>query len=213
MARVIDLLRRITEEQIQSARYSNPLTSLPGNVPIYDCVNGLLNSRRFFVLCYVDIDDFKPFNDFYGYSRGDEALVAVGRELRICASPRLDFVGHVGGDDFVVVFRSPDWQERMARAMGAIQRATRELYHPEHLLQGGLQSRDRHGIERRFPLLSVSVAAMVCDSAPECTAEDLAYLIAPIKARAKRVPGNALEIESYVSLVSSGEDFSASLSK
>jgi EAL domain-containing protein (putative c-di-GMP-specific phosphodiesterase class I)/GGDEF domain-containing protein len=213
MARVVDLLRKITEEQVQSARYSNPLTSLPGNVPIYDRVNSLLKRQRAFVLCYVDIDNFKPFNDFYGYSKGDEALINVGRELKLHSSPRIDFVGHVGGDDFVVVFRSPDWQERITRAMGAIERATRDLYHPEHLEQGGLVSRDRNGAEQRFPLLSVSVAAMICDSAPQCTAEDLAYLIAPIKARAKRARGNSLEIESYDSLVASGKELSASLSR
>ncbi len=213
MARVIDLLRRITEEQVQSARYSNPLTALPGNVPIYDCVNGLLRRQRSFVLCYVDIDNFKPFNDYYGYSRGDDALVAVGRELGRHASPRLDFVGHIGGDDFVVVFCSPDWQQRIGQAMSAIERATRALYDSEHLEQGGLVCCDRNGIERSYSLLSVSVAAMICDSGPECTAEDLAYLIAPIKARAKRVAGSSIEIESYSNLVASGEEFSVSLSR
>jgi GGDEF domain-containing protein len=211
MARVIDLLRHITEEQIKSARYSNPLTSLPGNVPIYDCVNGLLRRQRAFVLCYADIDNFKPFNDFYGYSKGDEALMLVGRELRSNARPRIDFVGHVGGDDFVIVFRSPDWQERITRAMAAIESRVRDLYHPEHLQRGGIVSRDRNGVERSFPLLSISVAAMVCDNAPECSAEDLAYLIAPLKARAKRVPGSALEIENYQSLISDAADVSVSL--
>jgi diguanylate cyclase (GGDEF)-like protein len=200
MARSIDLLRKITEEQIRAARYSNPLTSLPGNVPIYDCVNDLLQRERWFVLCYVDIDNFKPFNDYYGYGRGDDALMAVGRELKRRASPRLDFVGHVGGDDFVVVFRSPDWMDRITQAMESISKVTRELYDAEQLKEGGLVGRDRDGVERRFPLLSVSVAALICDQKLDCTAEDLASMIAPLKSRAKRMPGNALEIEHCSSL-------------
>jgi GGDEF domain-containing protein/CBS domain-containing protein len=169
MARVIDLLRHITEEQIKSARYSNPLTSLPGNVPIYDCVNGLLRRQRAFVLCYADIDNFKPFNDFYGYSKGDEALMLFGRELRSNARPRIDFVGHVGGDDFVIVFRSPDWQERITRAMAAIESRVRDLYHPEHLQRGGIAiSRQQVGLlNTEFERLDLAPARARVEAMPD----------------------------------------------
>jgi GGDEF domain-containing protein len=207
MGRVIDLLRAITEEQIQSARHSNPLTALPGNIPIYDCVNGLLRREKNFVLCHIDIDNFKPFNDFYGYSKGDEALVGLSRILVAITSPRVDFVGHVGGDDFVAVFRSDDWQERVDRLFGEVEQAFRSLYRPEHIEQNGIVTRDRYGLERQFPLLSISVAAIVCNGDSRCGAEDLAYMIAPIKLQAKQKPGNALVLEECANLIAAEAEF------
>lgn len=76
MGRVIDVLRLITEEKLQQARHANPLTLLPGNVPIQQCLERLLQQRREAVICYIDIDSFKPFNDLYGYARGDGSCCA-----------------------------------------------------------------------------------------------------------------------------------------
>jgi len=211
MGRVIDLLKAITEEQVQMARYSNPLTTLPGNVPIYDCINGLIRRQRSVVLCHIDVDSFKPFNDCYSYSKGDEALIALSGILTAHASPRIDFVGHLGGDDFVVVFRSNDWQLRVEQIFSALDAELCPLYSAEHIEQGGITVPDRYGVTRKFPLLSISVAAIVCDITPCCSAEELAYLLAPLKSRAKREPGNAMSVELLSELVgsdriSAGED-------
>ena len=207
MGRVIDLLRAITQEQIRSARHSNPLTALPGNVPVYDSVNGLLRREKRFVLCHIDIDNFKPFNDFYGYSKGDEALVALSRLLVSQASPRVDFIGHIGGDDFVAVFRSADWGARMKKLFTDVEQAFRSLYRREHIEQNGIVTRDRYGLERQFPLLSISVAALACEGVAHCTAEDLAYMIAPLKLQAKQLPGNSLVYEEYANLTAAESDF------
>jgi diguanylate cyclase (GGDEF)-like protein len=209
MGRVIDLLRAITQEQIRSARHSNPLTALPGNVPVYDMINSLLRREKRFVLCHVDIDNFKPFNDFYGYSKGDEALVALSRLLVSQASPRVDFIGHIGGDDFVAVFRSTDWNLRIEKLFAEVERAFRSLYRREHIEQNGIVTRDRYGLERQFPLLSVSVAALACEGASRCTAEDLAYMIAPLKLQAKQQAGNSLVFEEYANLTAAESEFDA----
>src|SRR5262249_36729748 len=135
LARMVDLLRAITQEQIKIARYANPLTLLPGSVPIYDHVNRLLSNRKRFVLCHADIDNFKPYNDIYGYSKGDEALLLVAKILGNNIGTRADFLGHIGGDDFVVVFRSADWRLRVERAFAEFDRSLASLYHPEHFAQ------------------------------------------------------------------------------
>lgn len=192
MARMIDLLEQMTNQRLAVARYSNPLTALPGNVPIYDCINGLIRRQQPFVLVQFDVDHFKPFNDFYGYSKGDEALMGLGQIIRRAASPRIDFVGHLGGDDFVVVFRSADWERRVQRVFAAFREQLRGLYHPEHLEDGGIVTTDRYGVERRFPLLSISAAGLVCDDPGLEDAESLAYHLAPLKAEAKRDPGCSL---------------------
>lgn len=100
LGRVIDVLKLITELKIQQARYANPLTLLPGNVPIQQCLTRLLQQQRESVICYVDIDSFKPFNDIYGYGRGDEVLLCLAQCLNDRVDPSRDFVGHIGGDDF-----------------------------------------------------------------------------------------------------------------
>jgi diguanylate cyclase (GGDEF)-like protein len=202
LARMVDLLRSITQEQLKVARYSNPLTTLPGSVPIYDCVNRLIRRGKRFVLCHADIDHFKPFNDFYGYAKGDEALLIVARTLARQMSPRIDFLGHVGGDDFVIAFRSHDWRERLERALAELADALAALYKPEHVAERGILTTDRYGVQRLFPLLSLSVAALHFDGAAvEVTAEDLSYHLAPIKARAKMRPGNVIEVDRYAEIV------------
>jgi diguanylate cyclase (GGDEF)-like protein len=202
LARMVDLLRSITHEQLQVARYSNPLTTLPGSVPMYDYVNRLIRRNKRFVLCHADIDHFKPFNDFYGYAKGDEALLMVARILRGHTSPRIDFLGHVGGDDFVIAFRSPDWRERLDHALAELAEALEVLYKPEHVAQRGILTTDRYGVQRLFPLLSLSVAALSFDEAGgDVTAEDLSYHLAPIKARAKTRPGNVVEVDRYADIV------------
>jgi diguanylate cyclase (GGDEF)-like protein len=198
LARMVDLLRSITQEQIRVARYSNPLTTLPGSVPIYDFVNRLLRRGKRFVLAHADIDHFKPFNDIYGYAKGDEALLIVAKAIGAYTSPRIDFLGHVGGDDFVIAFRSHDWRDRLERALADVARELAALYKPEHIAQGGILTTDRYGVRRLFPLLSVSVGALVCDmGTADVSAEDLSYHLAPLKARAKTRSGNTVEVERY----------------
>lgn len=202
LARMVDLLRSITQEQVKVARYSNPLTTLPGSVPIYDYVNRLIRRGKSFVLCYADIDHFKPFNDFYGYAKGDEALLIVARVLGAHTSPRVDFLGHVGGDDFVVAFRSSDWRERLGKALADVARELAALYRAEHVAQGGIATTDRYGVQRLFPLLSLSIGALVYDAgAIDVTAEDLSYHLAPLKARAKTRSGNAIETDRYSEVI------------
>ncbi|MEG6658210.1 diguanylate cyclase, partial [Pseudomonas aeruginosa] len=115
MGRVIDVLRLITEEKLQQARHANPLTLLPGNVPIQQCLERLLQQRREAVICYIDIDSFKPFNDLYGYARGDEVLLCLAQCLSERIDPGSDFVGHIGGDDFMLVLGPEDWRTRIDR--------------------------------------------------------------------------------------------------
>src|SRR5690606_20413911 len=91
------LLRRITEQQIRNARYANPLTLLPGNVPIHELLEELLARDEPFHVAYCDLDHFKPYNDCYGYSRGDEVIVYLAQIIQGEVDAQLDFVGHIGG--------------------------------------------------------------------------------------------------------------------
>ena len=105
-----DLLRELTQMQITAARYANPLTLLPGNVPINEHIEQLLQAGTPFYACYCDLDNFKPYNDVYSYRHGDEMIQLAGRILSWACDPKLDFIGHIGGDDFILLMQSRDFQ-------------------------------------------------------------------------------------------------------
>jgi EAL domain-containing protein (putative c-di-GMP-specific phosphodiesterase class I)/GGDEF domain-containing protein len=106
------LVRSVTEVRMEAARHANPLTFLPGNIPISLHIKRLLDSGAVFTACYLDMNNFKPFNDHYGYWRGDEMIRLLARLVVAHCDAQRDFVGHVGGDDFLVLFQSEDWQRR-----------------------------------------------------------------------------------------------------
>ncbi|MBH3459755.1 bifunctional diguanylate cyclase/phosphodiesterase [Pseudomonas putida] len=184
LGRVIDVLKLITEQKIQQARYANPLTLLPGNVPIRQCLTRLLEQQRAAAVCYVDIDSFKPFNDIYGYARGDEVLLCLAQCLNDSVDPRRDFVGHIGGDDFMLVLGSVDWHERLHQLIDDFLRECRRFYRSEHLEAGCFIAHNRQGQRETFPLLSLSIGVVLLR--PECCASLDAAQLADLASQAKR---------------------------
>lgn len=160
LGRVIDVLKLITELKIQQARYANPLTLLPGNVPIQQCLTRLLQQARESVICYVDIDSFKPFNDIYGYGRGDEVLLCLAQCLNDRVDPSRDFVGHIGGDDFLMVLGPEDWRKRLNQLLDDFQSQCRRFYRSEHLEAGCFIAPNRQGVRQEFALLSLSIGVV-----------------------------------------------------
>jgi diguanylate cyclase (GGDEF)-like protein len=187
MGRTIDLLRHITAKQIQAAKQSNPLTGLPGNREIQTHIAQWLAGRRSFVACHLDLDNFKAFNDAYGYARGDQVLMHVAQVVTRAARPRVDFVGHVGGDDFVFLMRSQDWSLRLIAIVEELEASLLNFHSVDHRKAGGLDGVDRDGVERRFPLLSASIAAV--EIKRPVTAEEVADLLRETKRAAKAKAG------------------------
>lgn len=188
------LVRAVTETRIEAARHANPLTFLPGNIPINLHVARLLEGTKGFVAAYVDLDNFKPFNDRYGYWRGDEVIRKVAEVLKTQVSAVRDFVGHVGGDDFIVLFQSEDWARRCREIMRVFASQALAFYDEAERSAGGLQARDRHGIERMFPFIGLSIGA-VCVAGDRLAraahrVEDVANAAAIAKHRAKASPSS-----------------------
>jgi diguanylate cyclase (GGDEF)-like protein len=190
LGRTIDLLRHITAQQIQAAKQANPLTSLPGNRVIHAQVQRLVNQRRGFIACHLDLDHFKPFNDTYGYSHGDQVLLHVAAALTRCARPRVDFVGHIGGDDFVLLMRSRDWSLRLATLLEELAASLPNFHPEEHRSVAAFEAVDRSGAHRRFPLLSVTLAAMEVEAGSSLTIEAILDGVSRTKAQAKEIVGN-----------------------
>ncbi|MFJ1339738.1 bifunctional diguanylate cyclase/phosphodiesterase [Pseudomonas caricapapayae] len=194
LGRVIDVLKLITEQKIQQARYANPLTLLPGNVPIQQCLTRLLQQQREAAICYVDIDSFKPFNDIYGYARGDEVLLCLAQCLNERVDPNHDFVGHIGGDDFMLVLGSADWERRLQLLLEDFQRQCRRFYRPEHVQAGCFIAPNRQGQRQEFALLSLSIGVVQLrpQACAGLDAGQLAELASQAKHQAKDLSGHSL---------------------
>ncbi|SOY61568.1 Putative Diguanylate cyclase (GGDEF domain) and c-di-GMP phosphodiesterase (EAL domain)) (fragment) [Cupriavidus taiwanensis] len=158
-----DLIRAITEVRMEAARYANPLTFLPGNIPLNQHIERLIEAASEFHACYVDLNHFKPFNDKYGYWKGDEMLKGAAAILAEACDPARDFLGHVGGYDFQVLYQSADWAARMRAAILRFNDAARAMYAPPDRAAGGMHGEDRHGRPVFFPPVSMAVG-VVCVS-------------------------------------------------
>ncbi|NUS38440.1 MAG: EAL domain-containing protein [Lysobacter sp.] len=180
------LVRRVTEHRIEAARYANPLTLLPGNIPITEHINRLLAGGRTFWAAYWDLNYFKPFNDEYGYFRGDRMINLVAGTLLRHVQPNWDFLGHVGGDDFVVLFQSEDWMARCSSAIAEFNSAALALFDPADAQRGVLRCEDRSGRIVEFPLTTLSVGVVQVAPGQYQQAESVASDAAAAKRQAKR---------------------------
>lgn len=156
-----DLLKAVSDLQVHAARYANPLTLLPGNVPIDNHLDGLIEAGETFAAAVWDIDHFKPFNDVYGYRVGDDIIRLAARVLTQAADPQLDFVGHIGGDDFVMVLGSADWERRLERVCEAFDAGVRSFFSAEHLAAGGYETLNRQNQPSFHPLPTISAGAVL----------------------------------------------------
>ncbi len=190
-----DLIHEITEMQIHAARYANPLSQLPGNVPINEHIESLLENEEAFFVCYADLDNFKPFNDLYSYRKGDEAIQITANILREHTDPSVDFVGHIGGDDFIIVFKSRNWRDRCQRILDGFGPATSHLYKPEHVAGKGYITENRQGCAVFHPLISISLGVVEASVALPHSGHQIAEYAAQAKSEAKKLVGNSIFVE------------------
>lgn len=190
-----DLMREITQMQIHAARYANPLTQLPGNVPINEHIERLLRENVAFHACYCDLDHFKPYNDVYGYRKGDDVIQLTGRILRDHCDPDRDFVGHIGGDDFMILFQSDDWETRCQRILNQFGSAIRQHYSAQDNARGGYISEDRQGKKVFYSLISLSLGVSTVEAGHYFSHHEIAAASTGAKKQAKKIHGNSLFID------------------
>ncbi|CAA7618334.1 EAL domain/GGDEF [Magnetospirillum sp. LM-5] len=185
------LLRVINEKNLAAARDQNPLTRLPGNNLIHEYLSEALSATDTpFVLAYFDFDNFKPFNDKYGFRLGDRAITLFA-ELLTKAMPRdCGFPGHVGGDDFFAAFRGLPPDEAVAvttRLIAAFARDVESFYDDATRKQGHIDGTDRQGNCLRFPLMTVSAAVIHLPAGrAACSVDEVGQQIAVLKKQAKQ---------------------------
>lgn len=147
-------------ERVERMIATNPLTKLPGNLVIEREIQNRLDRGEIFALAYADLDNFKPFNDKYGFSRGDEVIKMLGRLIMNVVrseQPLGSFVGHIGGDDFVYIMKPELIVQTTEKIIDIFGNLIKNFYDIEDLKQGYLESTDRKGMKQIFPIMSVSV--------------------------------------------------------
>ena len=191
---MMDLIKVITQLQISNARHANPLTLLPGNVPINKKLDQFIRSQSPFVIAYLDLDNFKPYNDYYGYEKGDQIITGFADILRNIITDKLDFIGHIGGDDFIVITTNKQWKSLCEEILTQFSEWVRHRYLPEDQMMGGISASDRFGQKQFYPMLSLSIGCVAL-SPPSCKSyHDVAVLASHAKSMAKKCKGNSLYI-------------------
>jgi diguanylate cyclase (GGDEF)-like protein len=201
LARIQSQLRRAAQRPVH-----NPLTGLPGNSLLREEMRYRLEQRQAFALLYVDLDNFKVFNDTYGFARGDEVILLVAHlvqhAIAIHNAPDA-FIGHIGGDDFAILTK-PEIVDGICQTLiASFDQAIAQLYHPDDLQRGFLSGLDRHGMLRRFGLLTISIGVVTTERRSFGSPIELAQVAAEMKHYAKTQPGSSYAVNRRVVLTKS----------
>ncbi len=172
---------------------ASPLTRLPGNIAIEGILNKRLKENVPFAVCYADLDNFKAYNDHYGYIKASEVIRKTGEIIHDATKTTAEegaFVGHIGGDDFVMVV---DMENATIVSEAVISKFDQEIknhYTPEDLARGSIDAVDRYGVPRTFPIMTISIAITICRQGEFDSAVAIAKAATEIKDYVKAMPGS-----------------------
>jgi diguanylate cyclase (GGDEF)-like protein len=180
---------------------ASPLTGLPGNLAIENWIEQLLTQGKLFSLCQVDLDNFKPFADKYGYAWGSEVIKEVANMISGYISEGQMtgiFLGHIGGDDYVVIGDPDQVQAICKRLVTDFQSRIISFYEEKDAQNGYFVGKNRQGIVQKFPLITVTAAIVTDDGSRFTNPLDMARMAAELKEYAKMLPGSNYVTEEYV---------------
>lgn len=183
-----NLLKLSYNRNLEIAKNQNPLTKLPGNQQIDIFINEAFNknSDKTYHFVYFDFNDFKPFNDYYGFRQGDRAIM-IFSDMMQKYSHSDTFVAHIGGDDFFMGFSQNVFENvyNMVKNISqAFEESVQNLYSKDDQLKGYIETSDRFGIKREFKLLSVATA--IVEVHPKCKFKYFDQQLAILKKNAKK---------------------------
>lgn len=185
----LEMILRRTETEYSAS----PTTRLPGSIAIERIIAQKVESREPFAVCYCDLDNFKAYNDTYGFAKGDSVIRQTARVIldavRNNGRPE-DFVGHIGGDDFIAI-TAPDLADPVCTdIVGTFDRLAPLYYDEEARRLGYIEEKDRQGRPTKFPLMSISIAVVTNEGREITHAAQVADIAAEVKKRAKMTRGS-----------------------
>ena len=180
------------------AKGANPLTGLPGNITIARYIDDNLSTGNIICVLYCDLDNFKSYNDKYGFTKGDEAIIYT-RDCLNTVAQRKDmqniFVGHEGGDDFIVVTPYEFWELFAKAFITTFDRGIYQFYNSVDARNGFIESVNRQGQRQRFPLISVSIAVVTNKTRPFTRHAEMIQVAAEVKKYVKSLDGSCYAID------------------
>ncbi len=185
---VKDLLEKSFQAELYNAIHLNPLSRLPGNVLIESELEKCIDCPYEYTVLYFDINNFKAYNDVYGFENGDRLLKCFTQILKSLIPQDRFFLGHIGGDDFMAIVSDMDVERLCSSVISEFDEAARLFYSINDLDRGYIIARNRHGIEEVFPMLSLSIAAVSNRGFNSVTA--LSERMAELKKTCKQRPGS-----------------------
>ncbi|MEA4895353.1 MAG: GGDEF domain-containing protein [Oscillospiraceae bacterium] len=183
---VRDLLNEALQIGINNARHLNPLSGLPGNVTIEKELEHCIGSPDEYSILYFDLNNFKAYNDVYGFENGDRIIKCLTKILKEHISN--GFIGHIGGDDFMAIIAGSGAEEPSKKIICDFDEAVLEYYSANDLDRGYITTKNRHGIEEDFPILSISIASVT--NRRYHTVYALSEEMAKLKKLCKQLPGS-----------------------
>lgn len=194
---IFDMAKKI--ERLEKLHIAcNPLSLLPGGLAIDETISFRLASGKSTAVCIMDLDNFKAFNDRYGYARGNDAIRAAAGIIQSAVGEKGkedDFVGHIGGDDFIVVTRADRYKEICETIIARFDERIPLLYDAEDRANGVIIGNNRQGVEVVFPLMTISIAVATDQEGTAKDPQELSRRAAELKEHAKSQPGSVFIVD------------------
>ncbi len=188
MARIRTQLRHVQESQL------SPLTGLPSGLRIERSIEERLAAPGHWSILYLDLDNFKAYNDVYGFVRGNDLIRLFARIIDTAMrelGDSTDFLGHVGGDDFILLTTPPRVDLLCQRIIDCWEVESRALYSPEDLERGTLIAVDRRGQSQTYPLVALSIGVVTNERRPITSLAEVSRVAAEVKHAAKSLHGSS----------------------
>lgn len=182
---------------LKTNRTVSPLTGLPGNVQIHSELKKRISKEEEFSVLYVDLDNFKSYNDVYGFLKGDKIIQFTADILtdEVKKFGIGGFVGHVGGDDFIAIVSGIEIEDLCQRIIARFENKIKSFFTKEDAKKGYIEVANRRGIIEKFPLTAISIAAVVADKNRFTNILEIGDTAAQIKHAVKNVMGSSYIID------------------
>jgi len=190
-----ELLSRVknTLKRIDRNRGANPLTGLPGNLEIQAEIDSRIERNLYFAIIYADLDNFKAYNDVYGFAKGDMAIKITADilidEIREYGNVD-DFIGHIGGDDFIFITKPNKAEEICKGIINLFDKRIQEIYRQEDIAMGYILNKNRLGTSIEYPIMSISLAIITNERRIYQNHLQVGETAAELKKKAKSLPGS-----------------------
>lgn len=177
---------------------ASPLTRLPGGVAVENVMNKRLETGQQTAFCVLDMDNFKVFNDYYGYARGNEVIKEVAKILDVSVKTKGsadDFVGHIDGDDFVIITRPTHMREVCSEVVRLFDERIPQFYDQKDLANGYIFGKSRQGQEMQFPIMTLSIAVVTNEKRTFANTLEASTVAAELKDYAKTIPTSVFVVD------------------